>query len=164
MSPPGTSQAMPGSLPRRGRPHLALLALAAASALAAGCGSSSTGATSSSSSASASAGGVAAINTPSANAKLPPRLSADLSPSGAVSLTNSAGQPVTVLPSGRYTLSIDVEASHGDFRLIGPMIRRRTRPHFSGVVLWGLHLVKGTYRYLNDESGAHPTVHVINVS
>jgi hypothetical protein len=140
---------------------LPLAALTALIPLAAGCGSSSS---SSSSSSSTSAGGVALVNTPPANAKLPPRLTVVLSSTGAVSLKNAQGQPVTELSSGRYTLSISVESKHGDFRLTGPMIDRRTRPHFSGVVLWGVHLVKGTYRYLNDESGSHPTVHVINVS
>jgi hypothetical protein len=137
--------------------HLAVVVLAAAVPLAAaGCGSSS-----SSSSSSAAAG--AAVNTPPASAKLPPRLTANLNPAGAVTLTNAAGTPVTDISSGRYTLSIDVESKRGDFRLVGPMINRRTRRHFTGVVLWGVHLVPGTYHYMNDE-GRHPKVHVLDVS
>jgi hypothetical protein len=140
---------------------LGLVALTAVIPLVAGCGSSSS---SSSSSTSTSTGGAVVVNTPPAHAKLPPRLTVVLSSAGAVSLKNAQGQAVTQLSSGRYTLSISVESKRGDFRLTGPMINRRTRPHFSGVVLWGVHLLPGTYRYLNDESGAHPTVHVINVS
>jgi hypothetical protein len=142
----------PSSRPAR---PTALAAIAGVMLLAAaGCGSSST---------SNSTGASVVVNAPPAKATLPPRLTATLRASGAVTLTNANGQPVTALQTGRYTLAINVESTHGDFRMIGPMINRATRPHFSGVVLWGLHLVKGTYRYLNDRSGAHPVTHVIAV-
>jgi hypothetical protein len=130
--------------------------------LAAGCGSSSTngaaGATSSTSSPSPAVSAV--VNN---KAKLPPRLDAVLSSSGEVTVTNSSGKPVTHLASGHYTLTVSVESANGDFHLQGPLIGRKTRPHFTGVVLWGVHLIKGTYHYLNDYAG-HPKVHTITVS
>jgi hypothetical protein len=137
---------------------LLALVVVAATSLAAGCGSSSTSGSGSTSESGSQA------QTSALNAKLPPRLSGLLSPAGEVSLTDSNGQPITHLQSGRYTLSINVESADGNFRLIGPQIRRRTRPHFTGIVLWGVNFVKGTYRYLNQAAGKHATVHVISVS
>ena len=148
--PPATSRA---SL-------LALMALATAP-LAAGCGSGSSSGTSSSPNSSSSAS-LAGATSP-ANAKLPPRLLGRLNSAGTVTLTYAAGQPVTTLQSGRYTLSLSIESKRGDFHLVGPMIKRRTRPRFTGIVLWGVHFVKGTYRYLNDKDGKHPAVHVVTV-
>jgi hypothetical protein len=146
--------AIPTARRRRRARLLALMALGVMP-LAAGCGSSSTSGSNATSAAQSQA---------PAGVKRPPQLSALLSSSGDVSITNSDGQPVTHLASGHYTLSINVESPSGDFRLIGPGFRRRTRPHFTGIVLWGLHLLKGTYRYLDGAAGKRASVHVISVS
>ncbi len=138
--------------PRRTR-LLALLAVAA-TPLIAGCGSSST--TGSSSSASL-------VPSAPSKATLPPRLTALLNSSGEVRVTDSSGQLVTHLTSGRYTVAVSVESPNGDFHLSGPDFKRRTRPHFTGIVLWGVHFVHGTYHYLNDQSRSHAS-YVITVS
>jgi len=146
---------MPTARRRRAR-QLALMALCVMP-LAAGCGSSSTSTSGSNATSAAQAKAAASANRP-------PQLSALLSSSGEVSVTNSDGQPITQLASGHYTLSINVESPSGDFRLIGPGFQRRTRPHFTGIVLWGIHFLKGTYRYLDGDARKHATVHVISVS
>jgi hypothetical protein len=119
--------------------------------LAAGCGSSGSGGSSGPS------GQAAAIT------HRPPRLLAVLSSAGKVTITNANGQPVTSLPSGRYTVSITVESAKGDFHLSGPQIGRRTRRHFTGVVLWGVNFQKGSYTYRNDYDHSPAAVHVITV-
>lgn len=137
------------------RPRAQLLAMLAVAAtpVIAGCGSGSSNGSSSASS---------VLSTPS-KAKLPPRLTARLNSSGEVSMTDSNGQPVTHLTSGRYTVAVNVESPSGDFHLTGPLFKRRTHPHFTGIVLWGVHFVHGTYHYLNDQSRTH-SAYVITVN
>jgi len=147
------------------RPHARLLALLAVAAtpLIAGCGSSSTAGSSTTGSSTAGSSSTSLVPSAASNAKLPPRLTARLNSSGEVSLTDSNGQPVTHLTSGRYTVAVNVESPSGDFHLTGPLFKRRTRPHFTGIVLWGVHFVHGTYHFLNDESRTH-AAYVITVN
>lgn len=80
----------------------------------------------------------------------PPRLTATVSASGAVSLTEARGHVVKRLRNGWYTVAIMVNSPNADFHLTGPKVQRVTRPRFTGVAIWGLHFLKGTYRYMSD--------------
>jgi hypothetical protein len=58
---------------------------------------------------------------------------------------------------------VSVNASNADFHLTGPTVQR-TASAFGSVSIWGVHFVKGTYRYMNDRSGsARTSTHVISV-
>jgi hypothetical protein len=94
----------------------------------------------------------------------PPKLTATVSASGEVTLTTSDGRALTRLPSGRYTVLVSVNSGDADFHLTGPAVNHATHAHFIGVALWGVHFVKGTYRYTNDR-GPHGagTTHVVSV-
>ena len=81
----------------------------------------------------------------------PARLTATVSASGQVSLSRANGKAVTRLRSGWYTLSVSTSSPGADFKLIGPGVRHRTRMHFTGITVWGVHFVKGTYRYMSDQ-------------
>jgi hypothetical protein len=94
----------------------------------------------------------------------PHKLIATVTASGQVTLTAPNGQPVTVLPSGWYTLRVRVNSSNADFCLTGPTVRHATRTHFTGEAIWGVHFIKGTYRYENTCSDStNATTHVISV-
>jgi hypothetical protein len=104
------------------------------------------------------------IGQPSHTATPPGKLTATVGALGEVTLTDSSGHAITRLPSGRYTVLVTVNSSDGDFHLTGPSVRRTTAAHFVGLTIWGVHLLKGTYRYENNRSGrGHDTAHVIAV-
>jgi hypothetical protein len=44
----------------------------------------------------------------------------------------------------------------------GPGVHRTTLAHFTGEALWGIHLLKGTYRCYNDHS-VRATTHFVSV-
>ncbi len=92
----------------------------------------------------------------------PPRLTATVSASGRVSLTASNGGTVTRLHNGWYTVAINVDSRNADFHLSGPQVHRATRSHFTGVAIWGVHFLKGTYRYMSDRN-ARATTRTISV-
>ena len=92
----------------------------------------------------------------------PPRLTATVSTSGAVSLTDARGHAVKRLRHGWYTVAIMVNSPNADFHLTGPKVQRVTRPRFTGVAIWGVHFLKGTYRYMSDR-GARATRRTISV-
>jgi hypothetical protein len=101
---------------------------------------------------------------PARNRTAPPKLVATVTASGEVTLTTPNGQAVTVLPSGWYTVHVRVNSSSANFCLTGPAVRQTTRAHFTGEAIWGVHFIKGTYRYesaCGDSSRA--TTHVISV-
>lgn len=109
-------------------------------------------------------GGGAKKTQPARNRTAPPKLVATVTASGQVTLTTPNGRPVTVLPSGWYTVHVRVNSSSANFCLTGPAVRHATRTHFTGEAIWGVHLIKGTYRYENacgDSSRA--AMHVISV-
>jgi hypothetical protein len=94
----------------------------------------------------------------------PPKLIATVTASGQVTLTTPSGRSVTVLPSGWYTVRVRVNSSSADFCLTGPTVRHATHTHFTGEAIWGVHFIKGTYRYNNAcGDGSHATMHVISV-
>ena len=81
---------------------------------------------------------------------------------GQVTLTDSGGRTVTRLRSGWYSIFVTVNATGSDFHLTGPSVDSATKARVPGVALWGLHLRKGTYRYMNDRD-ARATTHVLSV-
>jgi hypothetical protein len=132
----------------------AIVAVALAAALAAattGCGKSS------SSQSSGGSGGSGAETSPT-------KLLATVEPSGQVTLTTPAGLALTRLHSGWYSVYVTVDAAGGaDFHLSGPSVDEVTKSKVPGAVaLWGIHLFKGTYHYMNDHD-AHATSHVLSV-
>jgi hypothetical protein len=101
-----------------------------------------------------------------AKQKLPPspsKLTATVSSANRVSLTNSHGLTVHTLKAGWYTLLIRVETRAADFHIVGPNTNRRTSKRFLGDELWGVHFVRGTYRYMTDAK-ATATTHRVSVS
>jgi len=101
---------------------------------------------------------------PVAKATPPAKLTAMVSASGEVTLTASDGRAVTRLPSGRYTVLVNVNSSDADFHLTGPSVNHATRADFTGVALWGVRFVKGTYRYMNDrDARGAAAAHVVSV-
>jgi hypothetical protein len=81
---------------------------------------------------------------------------------GAVTLTDSGGHAITRLRSGWYTIFVTVNAAGADFHLTGPSVDSATKAKIPGVALWGIHFLKGTYRYMNDHH-ARATTHVLSV-
>jgi hypothetical protein len=90
------------------------------------------------------------------------KLLATVSTTGQVTLTDSGGHTVTRLRSGWYSIFVTVNAAGADFHLIGPSVASATKAKIPGVAIWGLHLPKGTYRYMNDRD-ARATTHVLSV-
>ncbi len=133
-----------------GRAALAI-ATASLALAAAGCGSGASGARTG-----------AAPKTAEAPAPSN-KLLATVSPTGReVTLTDSHGRAVTRLPSGWYSIFVSVNARGADFHLSGPGVDSATKAKIPGVALWGIHLLKGTYRYSNDRD-AHAGAHVLSV-
>jgi hypothetical protein len=93
----------------------------------------------------------------------PPKLSGVVSAQGAVILKDGRGAAVRRLRPGWYTVLIAVETRTADFHLVGPGTNKSTGRHFLGDVLWGVHFVRGTYRYMSD-SNATGTTHSVSVS
>lgn len=79
-----------------------------------------------------------------------------------VTLTDSRGRAVTRLRSGWYSIFVTVNATGADFHLTGPSVDSATKARVPGVTLWGFHLLKGTYRYMNDRD-ARATTRVLSV-
>jgi hypothetical protein len=111
-------------------------------------------------------GGASATSkqTTSKNEAPPPtnKLLGTVETSGQVALTTSAGRAVTRLRSGWYTVYVTVNAVGADFHLTGPSVDSATKSKVPGVALWGIHFLKGTYRYTNDHD-AHAGSHVLTV-
>lgn len=79
-----------------------------------------------------------------------------------VTLTDPTGRAIARLHSGWYTIFVTVNAAGADFHLTGPSVDSATKAKIPGVALWGVHLLKGTYRYMNDHD-ARATAHVLSV-
>jgi hypothetical protein len=79
-----------------------------------------------------------------------------------VTLADSGGHTITRLRSGWYTIFVTVNTASADFHLTGPSVDSATKAKIPGVALWGIHFLKGTYRYMNDHE-ARATTHVLSV-
>jgi len=97
------------------------------------------------------------------NASPPPtKLTGTVQATGSVTLETSNGNPVTSLHNGWYTMLVRVNSTDADFHLVGPSVDSATKVGVAGVALWGIHLLKGTYRYMNDRD-PHATARVLSV-
>jgi hypothetical protein len=92
----------------------------------------------------------------------PTRLDATVASTGQVTLTSSRGRAISKLPSGTYTIVVRVNSTHADFHLTGPNINRTSKAGVASLGLWGVQLVRGTYRYTNDRD-PRATAHVVTV-
>lgn len=141
---------------RTGKAITTAVLVAALSAATAGCGKSTPSASNQSSGGSSQTGGSGAEGTPT-------KLLATVEPTGQVTLTTPAGRTVTRLHSGWYTVYVTVDAAGADFHLSGPSVDSATKSKVPGsVALWGIHLLKGTYHYMNDHD-THSGSHVLSV-
>ncbi len=77
-------------------------------------------------------------------------------------MTDSSGHTITRLHSGWYTIFVTVNAAGADFHLTGPSVDSATKAKIPGVALWGVHLLEGTYRYMNDHEKP-ATTHTLSV-
>ena len=77
-------------------------------------------------------------------------------------MTDSGGRAITRLRSGWYTIFVTVNAAGADFHLAGPSVDSATKAKIPGVALWGIHFLKGTYRYMNDHD-TRATTHELAV-
>jgi hypothetical protein len=94
----------------------------------------------------------------------PGKLIATVTASGQVTVTTPSGGAVTQIRSGRYTVLVRVNSPEAGFRLSGPGVQHATSTHFTGLAVWGVRFVKGTYHYASDRgAGAHAMAHLISV-
>jgi hypothetical protein len=138
------------------RAVLAIAGTAAALAIA-GCGEGS-----GASKQTAPAKQTAAAQTAEAPASTNKLLATVSTTGGEATLTDSGGHTITRLRSGWYTIFVTVNATGADFHLTGPSVDSATKAKIPGVALWGVHLLKGTYRYMNDHD-TPATTHVLSV-
>jgi hypothetical protein len=91
------------------------------------------------------------------------KLLATVSATGSeATLTDSGGHTLTRLRRGWYTVFVTVNAAGADFHLTGPNVDSATKAKIPGVALWGIHFLKGTYRYMNDHD-RRATTHAVSV-
>jgi hypothetical protein len=91
----------------------------------------------------------------------PPKLKGALSATGQARLTDAKARTLTATKAGWYTVSIADNAKAYQFRLVGPGVNKSTGAKFRGVVLWGVHLKRGTYKvYSRPQRGSAQTFSV----
>ncbi len=83
-------------------------------------------------------------------------LVAKVGPTTTISLTTTAGKPVTTLKPGIYTIVVRDRSRQLNFHLVGPTnsLSRATTLRFVGATKWRLKLVPGKYRYFSDRQKA----------
>jgi hypothetical protein len=93
----------------------------------------------------------------------PPELSTTVSATGQLTpLRTASGRAVARLHTGWYSVRITVDSTKAGFYLAGPNVHRATSPRSMDLAIWGIHFVRGTYRYMNDNN-ARATTRVISV-
>lgn len=80
-------------------------------------------------------------------------LVAKVGPGASISLTDAAGNGVTHLDPGTYTIAVDDQATTHDFDLFGPGVSQSTTIEGTGKATWTVTFTDGTYIYVCD---AHP--------
>ena len=75
------------------------------------------------------------------------KLVATVGPGATITL-KKAGKKVTLLPAGRYTITVQDKSSFHNFSLSGPAVKTSTTVGFVGTKTWTVTLRKGTYRYV----------------
>jgi hypothetical protein len=71
-----------------------------------------------------------------------------------IRLTDEAGNRVTHLAPGDYTIRVHDDAPIHNFHLFGPGVEQATTEDFVGDVTWAVTFVDGTYRYQCDPHSA----------
>jgi hypothetical protein len=88
------------------------------------------------------------------NAPPPPaRLNGRVGPKKTISLKNTSGRIVKVIPKGTYKIVVKDATKTDNFHLKGPGVNKRTGVKFKGTKSWTLTLGAGSYTYRSD---AHP--------
>jgi large repetitive protein len=77
-------------------------------------------------------------------------LYAAVGPGYTITLTDSAGVPVTQLSAGTYTIVVNDQATNHNFHLIGSGVDMTTTVAFVGQVTWTVNLVPGAYHFVCD--------------
>lgn len=79
-----------------------------------------------------------------------PTLNANVGPGFTISLTDAAGNPVTNLRAGTYTINVTDQSAEHNFHLIGPGLDAATGVPFVGTVAWTVTFLGGRYVYQCD--------------
>lgn len=82
------------------------------------------------------------------------QLVGNVGPGYSISLTDAAGNPVTQLDPGTYTLLVHDQSDIHDFDLSGPGVKAATGIEFVGDMTFTITISQGTYTFVCD---AHPT-------
>jgi plastocyanin len=82
------------------------------------------------------------------------KLLGKVGPGFSISLMNESGTPVTTLPAGDYTITIDDQSAEHNFHLYGPGFDRFTEVDFVGTATWEVTLRDGTYTVQCDPHAA----------
>jgi len=93
----------------------------------------------------------------------PPKLNGRVTIKAATWLKRPTG-PVRVksVASRWYTITVRDDSNRQNFHLVGPGVNKKTGVGFSGIAIWGAHLLTGRYRYGSDRS-ARRTWHTFRV-
>ena len=83
-----------------------------------------------------------------------PTLFATVGPGFSIRLADAAGNTVTQLDPGTYTIQVDDRASIHNFHLTGPGVDQATDIEQTGTFTWTVTFAAGRYHYQCD---AHPT-------
>ena len=82
------------------------------------------------------------------------QLVGNVGPGYSISLTDAAGNAVTQLAPGTYTLLVHDQSAIHDFDLSGPGVKAATGIEFVGDMTFTITIAQGTYTFICD---AHPT-------
>jgi hypothetical protein len=93
--------------------------------------------------------GSATLPTP---APAPTRLSGQVGPGSAITLTNAAGKRSARVKAGRYRITVRDVSRTENFHFSGPGVNRQTGVSFRGTTTWTVSLKAGRYTYRSDPS------------
>ncbi len=77
-------------------------------------------------------------------------LTGTVGPGFTITLTNEAGDSVSTLPAGSYTIEVDDQSDMHNFHLTGPGVEETTDVAEVGTQTWDVTLEAGTYTYVCD--------------
>lgn len=98
---------------------------------------------------------IAALVLPGATSADNTQLVGNVGPGYSISLQDAAGNPVTQLAPGTYTLLVHDQSNIHDFDLSGPGVKAVTGIEFVGDMTFTITIAQGTYTFVCD---AHPTL------
>jgi hypothetical protein len=91
---------------------------------------------------------------PSAGLADNPMLVGTVGPGFSISLADAAGQPVSNVDAGAYTVQVHDQSTVHSFHLVGPGVDQATEVETLSDPTWAVTLTAGTYTFYCD---AHPT-------